>query len=211
MTQYSITAQKRDSKKGSAQAARRDNMVPGVVYGKHQTPVSIALPYSETLRLYRNAGTSHIVMLELEGKKLMTIIRDLQVHPITSKLFHIDFMVLSAKEEVDIEVPVEYIGESFAIKNLGGVLNIAVDTITVRCLPSDIPEAFSVDISALQEMNDVITLAHLVYDKKKVEVMHMEDDAVLCSVSSATTADTETIEEPTETEVISKKPEEDDK
>ena len=90
-------------------------------------------------------------------------------------------MAVNLKEKTMVHVPLEFIGESEAVKNKGGVLNIAHTSLDIRCLPTDIPQQIEVDISALNDLHDHISIADLKLSDD-VEIMNLEADTQLCSV-----------------------------
>ncbi|MCB9809930.1 50S ribosomal protein L25 [Candidatus Peribacteria bacterium] len=201
---YTLTATKRDTRhKHSAREARAANTVPAVVYGSAVQPQAIALPYSAVLKTYRDAGSSSIITLDVEGKKHDVLIHDIQLHPVKDTILHIDFQAVKAGEKIIVQVPIELVGESRAVKTLGGILVHDHDTIAIRCLPKDIPAEITVDISVLKDIHDHICVKDLSLDPKKHEVMHLEPGSPVCSVTGHSTAEEEnSTDAPVEPEVI---------
>jgi large subunit ribosomal protein L25 len=107
------------------------------------------------------AGESTIVELALDEKKIPCLIHAIDLDPVTDRYQHVDFYALDMKKEVTTHVPIHFVGESPAVKTLGGVLVTVMSTITVTCLPKDLPHAFDVDISALAEFHNSITVGSL--------------------------------------------------
>ena len=180
---FALKAEKREMSKQSARETRANSRVPAVVYGGGEESTPISLGASDILRTYRKAGQSSMIDLEIDGKEEMVIIHDVQVHPVRSEIWHVDLKRLSAGETTDVNVPIITTGESPAVKVLGGVMNIAHETISIRCLPKDIPHDITVDISTLAEIHDHITIADLKLDPKKVEVMGLEPDEVIVTIA----------------------------
>ena len=180
---YTLTAQVRDaSQKKSARDTRAMGRVPAVVYGHGVDPVSISVDYSELLRLYRKAGTSALIEIDIDGKKMQVLVHRLDQHPSRSEIQHVDFYAVNLKEKTTVEIPIHYEGESLAVKNLGGMFMPDHNVIALRCLPTEIPSELTVDISSLEKIHDQITVADLGLDLEKFEVMHLDPDSVLCSV-----------------------------
>jgi len=112
--------------------------------------------------------------VDVNKKQLPVLIEDLQIDPITEEILHVTFRQVSLTEKVEAEVPIIFIGE-VAVKD--GVLVTVKDSVEVEALPTDLPEHFEVDLSILSEIGQSITLADLVIDASKVELVLAEDQA----------------------------------
>lgn len=138
--------------KGSARAARREGLVPAVIYGDKKDPLAITVTRRELDKLLNKPGFfSHLIDIEIEGKKHRVLARDLQQHPINDFAWHVDFLRVSATSELTVEIPVEFSNEdaSPGLKR-GGVLNIVRHTVDVVCLANNIPGSIVVDLSGLE-------------------------------------------------------------
>lgn len=195
---FAISATKRPATKHSAREARQNKNVPGVVYGHGTEPQPISLGASEILRLYRRAGQSTLIDLDLEGTKHSVLIHDMDIHPVRMEIRHIDLLAVNPKEKTIVHVPVLTSGESAAVKNKGGILMIEHDTVNVRCLPKDIPHHVTVDISGLQNIGDHVCVKDLAFDPKKHEVMGLDAEAVVVSIGGKKSKDDEASTEETE-------------
>ncbi len=178
---YSLAAEVRETTKKSARDTRAQGRVPGVLYGHGVEAQTLSVDYSEFLRLIRRAGQSSLVDLDFNGKKIKVLIHKYDQDPVQDTFTHIDLMAVNLKEKTMVHVPLEFIGESEAVKNKGGVLNIAHTSLDIRCLPTDIPQQIEVDISALNDLHDHISIADLKLSDD-VEIMNLEADTQLCSV-----------------------------
>ncbi len=189
---YTLTAQTRyASQKQSARDTRAAGQVPAVVYGHGFDPTTISVDYSTLLRLYRKAGTSALIDLDIEGKKTKVLLHKLELHPVRQEIWHVDFYAVNLKEKTTVEIPLHYEGESLAVKNLGGIFMADHNSIALRCLPTEIPAEITVDISGLENIHDQITIADLGLDLEKFEVMGLELDTVLCSIMGHSTEEEE--------------------
>ncbi len=202
---FSLVAESRQVSKKSARETRAQKRVPGVVYGSGTDPVAISVDQSDILRTYRKAGTSSLIELKLDGKKIKVLVHDLQLHPVHNTIRHIDFYAVNLKEKTDIQVPFEFVGESLAIKNLGGLLMKENDTITIRCFPTDIPHSLEVDIARMENIGDHVTVEDLKLDTEKFEVMDLNPDSVICSVVAPQKEEDIPTEAPEAEEVASEK------
>jgi len=109
----------------SAKQLRDSKFVPCVYYGKGEKNLSLQAEYQPLRQVYLKAGHSSLVELNIDGKtKKKVLIQDIQVHPLTLKIEHIDFMHVNLKEEITTSIPIEVVGVSLAVKDFGGVMNI---------------------------------------------------------------------------------------
>ena len=178
---YSLAAEKRETSKKSARDTRAQGRVPGVLYGHGVDSQPFSVDYSDFLRLIRRAGQSSLVDFDMGGKKIKVLIHKYDQDPVKDTFTHIDLMAVNLKEKTMVHVPLEFIGESEAVKSLGGVLNTSHDSLDIRCLPSEIPHEIKEDISVMKEIGDSITIADLKLPEA-FELMHLEDDVQLCSI-----------------------------
>jgi large subunit ribosomal protein L25 len=118
------------------------------------------------------------VVVDVEGEKLTTLVREKQRHPVTSSLLHVDFQVLSMTEKLRTTVVIVLEGEAPAAKNFNGVLVTGQTELEVECLPSDLPERIRVDVSGLNEIGNSIHVRDLVLPPK-VEVLTDPDELVV--------------------------------
>lgn len=148
-----LTAQKRDQcGKGAARKVRRENSVPAVLYGPKTEPISLTVSALQLEKLLRDThGESKLLNLNIGdggGAPLQVLIREVQVHPYRRRFLHIDFYEVPLDQPIDVEVPVELVGESIGVGK-GGELNLIQRTLLVRCLPNQIPESIRIDVSKL--------------------------------------------------------------
>jgi large subunit ribosomal protein L25 len=166
---------------------RRDGKLPAVIYSNKLSSLSVELPLGDFNRVYRESGKNHVIDIKIEeGKTYPCIVHALDIHPVTGVVRHVDFLFVNLKEKVVASVPVVYIGESKAVKELGGVLNISVNELEVSALPDEIPAEIVVDISSIENYGDVIRLQDLV-TLKTYEIQ--EDPEFLIASVTAPTAE----------------------
>ena len=138
--------------KGSARAARREGLVPAVIYGYKKDPLAITVTMRELNKLLNKPGFfSHLIDIDLDGTKHRVLARDLQQHPVSDFAWHVDFLRVSATSELTVEVPVEFANENASpgLKR-GGVLNIVRHAVEVICLADNIPGSIEVDLTGLE-------------------------------------------------------------
>ncbi len=135
--------------KGASRALRREARVPAVIYGDNQEPASIHVEEKALIKLLMTGHfLNSVVELEVGGKKLRTLPKDVAFHPVTDRPLHVDFMRLNKDSTVHVEVPVHFINEdaSPGLKR-GGVLNIVRHEIELICEPDKIPDEIAVDVT----------------------------------------------------------------
>jgi len=169
---------RKDLGKGATRRLRKQEMVPAVIYGAGVDPVSITLGHNQLMHSTENeAFFSHILSIDVEGKKEKVIIKALQRHPAKSVLMHADFMRVSMKEKLKVHVPIHFIGEEEAPgAKQGGVVTHSMVDVEIQCLPKDLPEFVEVDVSAL-EIGDSLHLSDIKLTKglEVVALMQGED------------------------------------
>ena len=211
MAQLSLVAVARDPKTDLRTIRGNSNTkgsVPGVIYGKKVASTPIMIDTPDLLRVFREAGFSHIVEVTLEGKKHQAIIHDVDVHPVSGQFLHFDLLAVSATDKLTVNVPIKLTGESQAARD-GAIIDHVLEDIEIRCLPADIPEQLTVDISKLEKIGDSIRVSDLPLDPKKHEILHHEshEAVVVASEFQEYVAEDPTIVK--EVEVLTeKKPEE---
>jgi len=148
--------------KGASRAARRNNMVPAVIYGGKKEPSSISIPLNEIVRLINRGGfLSHTYAINAGGDVEKVVPRDLQLHPITDIPMHIDFLRLSKGSVITMNIPVHIVDEEECpgLKK-GGVLNMNRHDLELNCPGDSIPESITISIANL-EMGDSVKISNV--------------------------------------------------
>jgi large subunit ribosomal protein L25 len=160
--QYTLAAQPRDVAT-KAKALRRQDIVPGTVYGRDFEAQSVQVARKEMERLLHYAGTSSLITMTVEGwaEPLRTLVRDVQRDPVNQRLTHVDFYRVVAGQRIRSEVPVVAHGEAPVAKE-GGIITQIVESVEVECLPEDMPHLLVADISKLVGLHSRITAADLI-------------------------------------------------
>jgi len=142
---------------GGARESRRNDLIPGVIYGGDRGSIAIAFQRNEVLRaLRRGQFLSHMIEIEHNGERQPVIPRDVQFHPLTDQPMHVDVLRVEENTRIDVEIPVEFINEeaSPGLKR-GGVLNVVRYAIELNCPAGSIPEKLIADLTGL-EINDTL-------------------------------------------------------
>jgi large subunit ribosomal protein L25 len=153
--QLKLTAQTRTGIGRSAvNQIKKQGLVPAVVYGGQDAPLPLALDAREIQNILSHATSEHLLVdLEIADggstTNRLALIQEVQHDPIKRNVLHVDFHAVKADKKLHAEIPVVTVGEPFGVKNFGGILELALHALEVECLPKDLPEIISIDVSAL--------------------------------------------------------------
>ena len=147
---YAMKATKRErAGKGVARALRREDQTPAVIYGANKSPVTISIPSKEA-NLEYNKGQMFTTLcdIDVDGEKSLVLARDVQLHPVSDQVLHVDFLRVSDKTKITVAVPVNFTNQeqSPGIKEKG-ILNVIRYDVDLVCRATNIPEAIDVDLS----------------------------------------------------------------
>jgi large subunit ribosomal protein L25 len=140
-----FNAQIRDEK---AKVLRRLGSIPAVIYGRGQNPINLSLDKKETVAILRKARRTDIFEVAFEDKTFRCIIKEVQKHPVTSDVYHVDFYKFDPSKHINIEVPIVLKGDAKGVK-AGGDLYQPRKKITLNSLPNSIPHEIVLDVSDL--------------------------------------------------------------
>ena len=166
----------------SANALRKEGMIPAVFYGPKEEATPIQLKVSDFEKVYKQAGTSQIIILEGVGDEKEALIYDVQLHPLTNKPIHADFYVIERGKKLSVEVPLVFVGEAPAEKK-GLILVKQMHEIEISVRPSEIPHEIEVDLSKLESEEDTITVKDLPLPPSAEP--EIEEDEIIVSVVAA--------------------------
>ncbi|HYU20613.1 MAG TPA: 50S ribosomal protein L25 [Chloroflexota bacterium] len=161
MDRIELKAQPRTVLRKKVRALRRQGIVPANVYG-HAASTAIQVPLREAEQVISRAGRTQLISLTTDGEGPTTVvIKDLQRHPTTRSLLHMDFYRVAMTERLKVDVPLRPQGDPPGVKKYNGTLFQAVSTISAEALPADLPEAIDVDLSVLEELDSAIYVRDL--------------------------------------------------
>jgi len=154
---------------------RKQGKIPGIVYGNEQHAM---LHFDEVAlkKAYVKAGESTLVELDMGDKKLPVLFHAIDQDPVSDRIIHVDFYAVNMKKEVEAEVIIRFEGESGAVKE-NAILVTALDTITVRALPANLPHDLPVDLSKLAAFGDTITVADI-KAPQGVEILNEPEEVI---------------------------------
>ncbi|MBI2448396.1 50S ribosomal protein L25 [Candidatus Microgenomates bacterium] len=163
MVGYKLIAKKREEKGARLGPLRQIGITPGVVYGKGKTNVNISIDLKEFNRVFRQAGENSLIELNIEGENTPrnVLAHDVQLDPLRDEAIHIDFYEVKMDEEIETTIPIKFVGESTAVKDLEGTLITNKTEIEVKCLPANIPHELEVNLEKLKTFEDSITASDI--------------------------------------------------
>ncbi|HZJ84502.1 MAG TPA: 50S ribosomal protein L25 [Syntrophomonadaceae bacterium] len=145
-----LACQKREvTTKSYLRQLKKDDYIPAIIYGKDQEPIPVMLGSKQVMRSFNSHGVRSIFNLDIAGDEfpeLISVVRDYQIEPISGKIIHIDFMTISMTEKFTSAVSIHIIGEE-TVSREGGIVQTGITEIEVECLPKDLPEHITYDIS----------------------------------------------------------------
>ncbi|NCC21208.1 MAG: 50S ribosomal protein L25/general stress protein Ctc [Alphaproteobacteria bacterium] len=153
-----LAAEKREKAgKGVSRALRRENRIPAVIYGDGKEPVTISLPAKDVNVEYNKGHMStHLADIDLGGEKHMCLARDIQLDPVKDFVLHVDFLRVTPKTKINVNVPVHFINEEASPGlDTGGVLNIVRHEVELICPATHIPEFVEVDLTGYEQGDSV--------------------------------------------------------
>ena len=151
--------------------------IPAVFYGKQQESTMISLETNTFEKVYAEAGESAIITLNDGSEDHDVLVRDVQYHPVTDQMMHVDFYVIERGKKLNVTVPLNFVGEAPGEKI--GILMQPMHEIEVEVLPRDIPQHIDVDVSGLAELNDKFTVGDLVLPEGVVVTVGVDEAIAL--------------------------------
>lgn len=197
--EFKILAEKREKKE-----KLNKDFIPAVAYSKGSEALSLKIRKNEFEKIFSFAGESNLIDLMIEDKGTKVLVKDVQRHALNHSIVHVDFYQVDMNEKVVAEVKLNYIGESKAVKELGGMLNKELDSLEVECLPKDLVNAIDVDVSVLVSFDDAIRVSDLKLPKGVVATADAEE--MVASVKESKITEEAPVEVKAEEEKKEEKP-----
>ncbi|MDO8615062.1 MAG: 50S ribosomal protein L25 [Dehalococcoidia bacterium] len=140
---------------------RREGLTPANIYGHHVESLAVQMPTDDLRQVLKEAGRNELVYLHLDGDERPTFVKDVQRNPVSDAILHVDFLQISLREKVKMEVTIRLVGLAPAVDRYGGILMHGLDHVTVEALPADVPSAIEVDVSELEEIDASLHVSDL--------------------------------------------------
>ncbi|HEY7451570.1 MAG TPA: 50S ribosomal protein L25 [Candidatus Limnocylindria bacterium] len=158
---------------------RREGTVPGVVYGKGTDSIPVQVDAKAFESLYHTAGRTTIFQLAVPGAGTKSaIIKSVQRHPLSGRAVHVDFFLPDLTVELQVDVPLVFVGEAPAIEATGGSLFTSLDHLKISALPADLPREITVDVSSLVDLEAAIHVGELGVESDTVHVLNDPEEMV---------------------------------
>ncbi len=151
---------------------------PVVLYGHGVKPTPLSVGAKDLELMWKTAGSSQLVDIQVDKSPAVKILMHaVQIHPVSDAIVHADFYQVKMTEKLETEIPLRFVGEAPAVKDLEGNLITEKDALEIRCLPADLVPEFTVDISILKTFDDVLKVADVVVPKT-IEVLNDADEVI---------------------------------
>jgi large subunit ribosomal protein L25 len=151
MSEVTLTASTgRETGTRPSRRLRREGLVPGVVYGEGKDALTVAVDYKELRRaLSTDAGQNALITLDVDGTSYLTVVKEIQRHPVRREVIHVDFMTVDPNAPIEVEVPIHLVGEAKEVSQNGGITEQRLMAVKVLVKPDAIPDGIEADITDL--------------------------------------------------------------
>ena len=165
---------------------RREGRVPAVVYGLEAEPVTVSIAWPDLrAALNTDAGINALITLSIDGSEQLSIVKELQRHPVRRDVIHVDFLRVTADQEIEVEVPVTLIGEALEVTRADGMVDQSLYSLTVTAKPADVPDEIVVDVSDMT-LGESIRVGDLVLPPGVTTLVDPEDSVANSLVTRST-------------------------
>ena len=161
MEKVLIEANKREIVGKKVKYLRKEGKLPAVIYGSEIDTTPITLDSKEATNTLNRVTGSTILTINLAGKELAALVREIQRDYIRNEILHIDFQAVSLKEKLRTNVFITLVGVAPALEEFSAIVVSGIDQVEVECLPQDLPETIEVDVSSLANIGDAIYLKEI--------------------------------------------------
>lgn len=201
MNRLNLQAKERNILGKKVKKLRRDGLIPGHVFGKNIKTEHVSVPYENFIKIFHQAGETGLIDLKIGEEEIRPVlIRDIQKGSVKGDLLHIDFYQVNLKEKVRVPVPIVRVGEEPESIHLGeAVILQPISEVEVEALPTDLVEKIEVDITPLKNIDDIITIEQLKYDREKLTI-NADPDEVVVKLAPAVTEEMQQLLEEQEAE-----------
>jgi large subunit ribosomal protein L25 len=167
----------------------KNHVIPGVIYSKGQETQHIMVEQKEFQRVFKEAGVASVIHLQLAGKSIPVIIREIQRHPVSNHILHLDFLMLHMNEKTRIQIPI-ILHNKDNVKLKPSILSQLLDEIEIECLPKDIPHAAEVDVADI-DFSTPIHVKDLDIAQNSKITIHRELSDIVCTLTEPPRAEKE--------------------
>ena len=160
---------------------RNEGLIPAAIFEKGTETLPITISSRDFEIVYREAGGTSIVDVNVEGKAHPTIIKEIDRHPFKNQILHVNFQGVNMNEAIKVEVPIEFVGRD-SIKAQPSVFNALINELHIECLPGDLPDTIEIPVEGMQ-IDDVIYVKDLEIAKNKKITTPVDQDEPVCSLA----------------------------
>jgi large subunit ribosomal protein L25 len=193
MSHSKLNVENRTIKGKRVRTLRREGLLPAVIYKNNLDSVLIQMPYGEFVKVFKQAGKTHVIDITVDKIKYSTIVHDIDIDPIKSIPRHIDFLAVDLNISINTQVPITIVGEARGVKENGLVLTQMIKELEVSCLPDNIPEQIEVDVTKLLDIGDHVSVADL-SKNSTFEIIEQETTLIASLVAQSIEEEQTTVE-----------------
>lgn len=168
-----------NNKEISVSKIREEGKIPAVVYGPKFANTSVSIGYQDFIRLYNKHGETTLISLDIDGKSTNVMVKDMDLHPVTNKVMHVDFYAPEAGKKVTANIPLEFVNESPAVK-AGAQLVKVLHEIEVEALPENLPHSLEVDLSIMTTVDVSVHVKDIKFPAGVESVLDAEEVVASC-------------------------------
>ena len=188
-----ITAKKRDVKESLARL-RSNGSIPAVFYGPKQESTPVSLDYIQFNKVLSESGEASVISLIGDAGEHDALIHDITREPVTGKIVHVDLYVMEKGKKVKVNVPVEFVGVSAAVKDMGAILVKVMHEIEVEAMPKDLPHNLEVDISKIIDLDSHVTAGDIILPQGVTLISGAEEIVALAKMAKEEVEETAPID-----------------
>ena len=203
MTQHSLSADKREILGKKVKQLRRAGKLPANIFGEVKESIAITLDSKEFTRVYKDAGDTGVIYISVgedakvkSGQARPILVDSVDIHPLTKEVLHVSLRQVDLKQKITAAIAVELVGE---LDVLEATTNLLHQEIEVEALPTDLLDAFEIDLSQFTEIGQEFKVSDLKFDRAKIEIT-LEGDEVLLQIQKVEEMAEVVEEEPAEVE-----------
>ncbi|MGB2814594.1 MAG: 50S ribosomal protein L25 [Dehalococcoidales bacterium] len=201
MEDLKLKATHRTVLRKKARFLRRQGVTPTHLYGHNVKSAALQCDTSELQSLLAHAGKTRLVNLEVDGGKAKSIfVREIQRDAITRELLHVDFYQVKRTEKIAFDVPIVLVGEAPALKFKGRMLVHGINSLSVECLPANVPPQIDIDITQLEEVDQAINVKDIVLDPEIT--VHADPEQLVVKISEVMVREVEEVPAVAEEEAV---------
>lgn len=185
MDELILTAARRDVLGKKNRFLRRQGITPAHIFGHGIESQSLQCDTVELKNILAHAGTTRLLSLKIDGEKQpkSVFVREIQRDPLGKQLFHVDFYQVTKGEKMAVDVPIVLAGEAPAMRAKGRMLSYSITSLSIECLPENVPPQIEVDISILEELDQAIYVKDIVLDPEIT--VHADPEQMVVKISEA--------------------------